>query len=563
MTRRYEQILDAVQSGQVERAQIPPEIKATIARQVREQNPGEGNVTIRNIIKEREKEYRNDPELSDVDEQAARHLAMARFNDDNSPESKAFIRQRLNDLQRKKQVNWQLNGDGYKAALDALAEQFPYYIKTDSHVLDDEDKTSLEPDRGYVEPGRNRPTAARGVGLYGTTINPGLKREGLAASTASRADYQRGRFEPRSKPESETTEAGEKKEESKDSPKKFAAQVAQDIKHRTAADSLYDGMQSPQVGEKVKAAFPWLNDRDQYNKMMESPEGPAAVDALVSAITPNLSAFPQEVQNAARAWKISGVPVGDQKFVAGRWPTTPIPFSGPGFQKGAPLEAQQAAFRQVNSEYGRSLKFGGNIGSLNDAQLKQEHDSLVGVLRAIRANPDMVQAANEQGAEVRRQIAAEFYDSAAPDTVATLMKRPEQIEHQMLNLQKMRTLKANGSWPEGTEYQHTARVPGVLNEAQPAAPIFRTENSADIVDAEVVEEPVSNEPERAKMMKQMTDQLARTAGHRLRQKPEAEWSESDYDLDTALKDYAENPPANSAELDAVHEHLYDLHRRSI
>ena len=210
MTRRYEQILDAVQSGQVERAQIPPEIKATDrAPGPGASTPGEGNVTIRNIIKEREKEYRADPELSDVDEQAARHLAIARFNDDNSPESKAFIRQRLNDLQRKKQVNWRLNGDGYEAALTALAEQFPYYIKTDSHVLDDEDKTSLEPDRGYVEPGRNRPTAARGVGLYGTTINPGLKREGLAASTASRADYQRGRFPTRSKARGREDRGGE------------------------------------------------------------------------------------------------------------------------------------------------------------------------------------------------------------------------------------------------------------------------------------------------------------------------------------------------------------------
>jgi len=566
MTRRYEQILDAVQSGQVERAQIPPEIKATIQRQVREQNPGEGNVTIRNIIKEREKEYREDPELSDVDEQAARHLALARFNDDNSPESKAFIRQRLNDLQRKKQVNWQLNGDGYEAALTALAEQFPYYIKTDSHVLDDEDKTSLEPDRGYVEPGRNRPTAARGVGLYGTKINPGLKREGLGASTASHADYQRGRFPTRSKePEAEKTEE-EKKAAEKDSPKKFAAQVAQDIKHRTAADALHEalftGLEAKTVHADVGNAYPWLKDRDEYNRMMEGMEGPAAVDTLVAGLDTNLSAFPKGVQDAVKAWKISGTAIGDQKFVAGRWPTSPIPFPGPAYQKGAPLETQQAEFRRINSEYGRSLKFGGNIGSLNDQQLKQEHDSLVGVLRAIRQNPEVVQATNEQGAQTRRAIAATFYESAAPDTVEILMRRPEQIERKMLDLQQMRALKAIGSWPEGAEYQHTARTPEALNEAKPATPIFGDQGT-DIVDAEVVEErePV-DERARAVMLREQNARLVRAAGARLAQKPESEWTENEHELKSALEDYAENPPTDSGELEAAHEHMYDLHRRS-
>ena len=49
------------------------------------------------------------------------------------------------------------------------------------------------------------------------------------------------------------------------------------------------------------------------------------------------------------------------------------------------------------------------------------------------------------------------------------MKSPEQIEHKLLNIQQMRTLKQNGSWPEAAEYQHTARIPepSVLNEAKP------------------------------------------------------------------------------------------------
>jgi hypothetical protein len=561
MTRRYEQILDAVQSGQVERAQIPPEIKAQIARQVREENAGEGNVTIRNIIKEREKEYRADPELSDVDEMAARHLSIARGFEDNSPESKAFIRQRLNDLQRKKQVNWQLNGDGYEAALTALAEQFPYYIKVRSTVLDDEDKTSLERDKGYVEPGRNRPTAAQGQGLFGTEINRGLKREGLGASTASRADYQRGRFEHRVSPQTEgggdTTPEGEKKSGEKADTKQFVHQVARGIKHREAADSLFDAMQSPMIGQETRDAYDWLKDRDQFNRMMETPEGPAAVDQLVEAMTPDMSKFPSAVQNAARAWKMSGTAIGDEKFVAGRYPPTPVTFTGPAYQKGGALEAQQAEFRRVNSAYGRSLKFGGNIGSLDESQLRQEHDALVGVLRAIRSNPELVQATNSQGAEVRRQIAAEFYDSQAPDAVATLMKSPEQIEHKMEHIQRMRSLKSVGAWPEGTDFQHTARAPSAaLNQAQPAQGIF--DQSGDIVDAEVVEEP-ANVTEK---MRTQVDALARDARSRLVLKPEAQWTDADYELDSAVNDYMENTPEDTGGLTAAWENLFELRRRS-
>jgi hypothetical protein len=55
----------------------------------------------------------------------------------------------------------QLNGEGYKTALDALQEQFPYYIdRVEFHPWADAKATPFHTDTGYVKPRFNRPAAA-------------------------------------------------------------------------------------------------------------------------------------------------------------------------------------------------------------------------------------------------------------------------------------------------------------------------------------------------------------------------------------------------------------------
>ena len=194
MTQRYEQLLDAVQSGQVDRAQVPKAWKDAIKQEVLT-DPYYANVpkTLqRQEIDDRIKEFKENPQIEGRDEDRAEKMALdmeARAQRGEIPEyaAKDFRRQVFNSLFDMKEVRFRLNGLGYEAALNSLQEQFPYYIK-DTNISPTRDKETpeFEMDLGYVEPGRNRPTMAR-AGLHGTKENPGEK------FSASQADYQRGK----------------------------------------------------------------------------------------------------------------------------------------------------------------------------------------------------------------------------------------------------------------------------------------------------------------------------------------------------------------------------------
>ena len=193
MTRRYEQILDAVQSGKVDRQNIPPRWRKVIENEVKDEyGPGASRQSVRDEIDSRIKEFKEKPEIegrdldraetliNDMEERGAR-------GDVRESDVADYRRQVMNELRDMKEVRFRLNGIGYDAALRSLQEQFPYYIEdVRNKPTRDEANLEFEQDKGYVEPGRNRPTLAR-AGLHGTSENPGHK------FTASHADYQRGR----------------------------------------------------------------------------------------------------------------------------------------------------------------------------------------------------------------------------------------------------------------------------------------------------------------------------------------------------------------------------------
>ena len=184
MTRRYAQILDAVQSEKVDRATVPGYVRQQITEKVQRQFPGESRTVHRQIIKDRINEYKEDPDLTPEDQAFISRMVEARFTDDSeSRDAKAFRRQTTNDIMRRKGYRYKLDGAGYASGLEALREQFPYYITVEHHIKDTEDIQNLERDKGYVEPGRNRPTEAQ-AGLYGTKVNEGQK------FSASHADFQ-------------------------------------------------------------------------------------------------------------------------------------------------------------------------------------------------------------------------------------------------------------------------------------------------------------------------------------------------------------------------------------
>lgn len=193
MTRRYEQILDAVQSEKVDRGPIPKPIQDRLRAKVNQEYSGMPEADKRAEFKRRVEEYRESPELTDIDQEFLSTIETRAMN--AGQDAQEYVRQARAQLMEAKKTRFTLDGDGYAAAQEALREQFPYYITTTAKPKDTRDEfMNPSRDRGYVEPGRNRPTAAQGQGLFGTEVNPGRKRQGLAASTASHMNYQRGRF---------------------------------------------------------------------------------------------------------------------------------------------------------------------------------------------------------------------------------------------------------------------------------------------------------------------------------------------------------------------------------
>lgn len=234
MTRRYEQILDAVQSQQVDRMDIDPEMRQQIENEVKEDMPlsrGWKRSDQQDAIKERVDEFKQNPYITEQDEKRAEAIIASR-GAGASDREKAKIRSDVYDeLMEQKEVKFRLNSLGYKAAQDALQEQFPYYLAKPKWTppRNTEQRIGSERDLGYVEPGRNRPTAAQ-AGLFGTVRGKSGK------FSAAEADYQGARAVARGGSAEVGTAhaAGEKKgtEELTDKEKRAAA--AQEIKRDQA-----------------------------------------------------------------------------------------------------------------------------------------------------------------------------------------------------------------------------------------------------------------------------------------------------------------------------------------
>lgn len=192
MVRRYEKLLDTVQSEEVERpVQIGAETRARIVAEVRNE-PGAGGLSPRDMrdeVKRRITDYKDDLGSSREDFQLAQLENMRDLSDD---ERRVYMSQAMKDWEAHNEYKFRLNGAGYRDALLALEEQFPYYFSTEyipRHETEEGvDTVETEIDRGYVEPGRNRPTEAN-AGWYGTGTNKGTGR-----LSASHMNYQRGRY---------------------------------------------------------------------------------------------------------------------------------------------------------------------------------------------------------------------------------------------------------------------------------------------------------------------------------------------------------------------------------
>lgn len=207
MVGRYAQVLDAVQSQKVARRGLDPNERAEIREEVEGEMKGLGYKTaqIEAEIKNREKEFQSGgfkltrSELSEIDNKAVelaqdfdsiqnrRQDPQDRLPDD--PKRRIlYWRSKLMEQaeERKASRMYQLDAEGYHSAMQALEEQFPYYVADVSfRPLPDRD-VSTEKDSGYVRPNYNRPQAVR-AGYYDEDIN------GKGKFSAADMHYQNNR----------------------------------------------------------------------------------------------------------------------------------------------------------------------------------------------------------------------------------------------------------------------------------------------------------------------------------------------------------------------------------
>lgn len=185
MTQRYGELLDAVQSGKVERQKLSRAAMSEIRGEVLSMYP-EGSITpsqrqqaTEALMEDRKANpWKIQAQIDALDDEQVARESQRQL----TREEKMDFTERRVGLHEQKDFFYKLNGLGYRDALDALKEQFPYYVaQANFHPL-----TGLgSRDKGYIEPGALRPTEAR-ANLFGGAQGSG--KAPLAFQSARTAD---------------------------------------------------------------------------------------------------------------------------------------------------------------------------------------------------------------------------------------------------------------------------------------------------------------------------------------------------------------------------------------
>lgn len=178
MVDRYAKTLDTIKNGQVEREPISREARAEIFSEVEEEMTGWSTQAERQAeFQRRIKDYKETPQLTTGELEAidAKARGGAEMGTDRGRKEYNRIRADLIDqaMETKTSRFYQLDGEGYAASLEALREQYPYYIDSVSFMHRKEalnaagertdspnglmQRFTREADRGYVAPRYNRP----------------------------------------------------------------------------------------------------------------------------------------------------------------------------------------------------------------------------------------------------------------------------------------------------------------------------------------------------------------------------------------------------------------------
>lgn len=443
MVKRYEQLLNAIQSEQVERMDISPNVRAALEQQVKEKFAEDriepSRKDLREAIEARITEYKSDPDFTEDDDKLL-DIAEYRMRQGGLSDKDivAYKNQMRTEMMNNKEYTYKLNGRGYQAALEALQEQFPYYLTVRSTPNEDPEAKSTR-DKGYVPGGSIKPSGA-GAGKFATNSKLMFRSQDQGKySAALQRRPQRDR--------EETTEAsftsGEKTETASSRPSAFQAKLGA-RKRSQAAERVVGNIRGVQ-GAETWPALREASAASQQGIFGDWFTKPGNADKLHDTFTQIRNQSPQ---------------LADRTNQGGAWDeyTKPVD-TGP-----------RGDFTKLGKI--RSLTGEGSLADLDHEGLKRELQAAETFALLDGDNPPLD--------EVREAVAESGITGTFPNSFQKKRVRDQHL--------------ANVRSALGHEVPHTPKPqretgPNGTLKLGPTGTLPVSQPSEDVVEAEIVEEP--------------------------------------------------------------------------
>ena len=423
MVGRYAQTLDAVQSEKVARQKLTPDERAEVREEVEEELGDMGYTTtqIETKIREREEEYSRTPQLTKSEVDAINLQAMEAVQSGKGPRGegserfvpkdpkKAFnyYRSEFMDaaLEDKQNRMYRLDAEGYEAAMQALEEQFPYFVaRTEVKKL----PRGTEKDSGYVRPNYIRPKDVR-AGYFDEEIN------GKGKFSASELHYQNyGRRSGEragvgNEGEAETKAATPRKlnlNESRANVRTQKEREAAITEAVTQAAAIAAGVENGDVNYKLltkhRREFNFssvsaadidtlMDEVESISALVGSPAGRAAYPGAAEKLNEHLATYRRKDKELK-----SRTPFDQEKWNPERVEDVPQMFADrPEHHPGSPPEVYE---RALNKVFARRELSGKIAPEMTDKQLMAEekkYSDLYAAAVAVKNNPNDGAATNK------------------------------------------------------------------------------------------------------------------------------------------------------------------------
>lgn len=398
MIGRYAHTLDAVKSEQVVARPITAAERLQIREEVESDMIGYRHDEVEEEIKRRVTEARANPTISAAEMKEINHKAVeaaseggqgprgqfserewARIKDDPKKRILAYRQQMIEDLMLEKQsTKYQLDGEGYAAAQDALREQFPYYIARSTYIHNKDPRArgmglSGEKDAGYVLPNYNRPEQPR-AGYFDPRINGEGKR------SAQDTNYQNWAVRQKAKAaEPDTPEEAEEKPKSKIAEAQKGRQIIANQQAENKANEEIKELSKLYMTQNVEnkaKTYPLLTQLNNDTITIEELLGNSAKKAELEK---EIKAMHADIGQAARSDEykhlrelhndastrlrnienfratIGNRPFDPKKFSGEPSPRQAYTYEGEEYVPGSRADVYQEAWSKVNDRLGRNM----------------------------------------------------------------------------------------------------------------------------------------------------------------------------------------------------------------